>query len=178
MATHLYTGIAFDTKLFKFSSPERALKACAELVDLGANPQQIADALFAQQSYESVKTLGIALSTLKLHCDGKISTMYIDHATYALGGDLDLVVDYAMAIAGVEVGVLFKEEAPGLQRISLRSRGRVDVNEIARQFGGGGHQSASGCRLEAPREEAQRKLMAEVERRVAEVSETPLERER
>ncbi len=163
MATQLYAGIAFDTKLFKFSHPERGLKVCAELVDLGADPQAIADALFAQQSHETVMTLGAALSNLQLHLEGQVSTLFIDHAIYSLGGDLDAVVDQAMSIEGVNVALFFKEEEPGRHRVSLRSRGKVNVNQVARRFGGGGHERASGCVIEAPLEEARRRLLAEVE---------------
>ena len=166
MATQVFTGIAFDTKLFKYSRPKRALKVCAELVDLGADPERIAGALFAQQTYETVKTLGLALSSLALHLEGRISTLSIDHETYALGGDLDAVVDYAMGVKGVEVALFFKEEAPGCHRVSLRSRGDVDVNQAARAFGGGGHQKASGCVIEASLDEARRAVLAEIERRM------------
>ena len=167
MATQVYAGIVFDTKLFKFSNPRRALKVCAELADLGADPEGIADALFAQQSYETVKTLGVALSNLVLHLDGRLSVLSIDHDTYLLGGDLDTVVDRATAIEGVEVYLFFKEEKPGRHRVSLRSRGGVDVSQIAEAFGGGGHRNASGCVIDGPLEKAQAALLAEVERRWA-----------
>ena len=162
MATQLYAGIAFDTKLFKFSHPERGLKACAELVDLGADPQVIADAVFASEKYETVKTLGLALASLERHLDGRVNTLSIDHETYALGGDLDLIVDHAMAIRGIEVSLFLKEEAPGRFRVSLRSRSSLDVNQIAGKFGGGGHKRASGCTLEMTLEDAKKVLLAEV----------------
>ena len=166
MAMQIYAGIVFDTKRFKFSHPKRALKVCAELVDLGADPEGIADALFARESYETVKTLGVALSSLELHMGGRVSTLVVDHTTYLLGGDLDLVVDYAMAVEGVEVALFFKEEKPGHCRVSLRSRGAVDVNKVAQVFGGGGHERASGCQLDMFLSDAKQALLAEVERRM------------
>jgi phosphoesterase RecJ-like protein len=159
IATQIYTGIAFDTKLFKFSNPERAVKACAELVDHGADPRAIADILFARESYESILTLGIALTTMKLHYAGRVVSLHVDHKTYSLGGDLDMVIDRAMSIDGVEVALFFKEESPGRHRASLRSRGRVNVNRIARMFGGGGHRNASGCAMEAPLEDFRTALL-------------------
>jgi phosphoesterase RecJ-like protein len=104
----------------------------------------------------------LALSTLTLQEKGQISMLHIDHKTYSLGGDLDVVVDHALSIDGVEVALFFKEEMPQRQRVSLRSRGKVDVNLVARTFGGGGHQRASGCTIEGALEYAQNKLMAEV----------------
>lgn len=162
MATCLYAGIAFDTKLFKYSHPKRALAAAAELAECGADPQQVAEDLFWRQTYETVKALGIALSNMTLHADGQVSTLYVDHTTYTMGGDLDVVIDHAMSIDGVEVALFLKEEAPGCQRVSLRSRGKVDVNRAARQFDGGGHMRASGCTIEATVDEAREQLLAAV----------------
>lgn len=162
VANQIYAGIAFDTKLFRVSHPERALKVCSELVDYGADPEAIADALFARESLETMVTLAAALGTLELHCDGRVSTVVVDHETYRKGGDPDPVVDHAMAIEGVQVAVVLKEEAKGRFRISLRSRDGVDVNRIAAAFGGGGHRRASGCRIEKPVEEVKRLLLAEV----------------
>lgn len=164
MATQVYLGIAFDTKLFKFSHPERALKACSELVDFGADPSSIADNLFAHQTLETIQTLGIALSTLELHCDGRVATVSVDHKTYKKGGDLNMVVDHTMSIDGVEVSLFFKEQSPGYHRVSLRSRGTVDVNAIARKFNGGGHKNASGCVVEDSLGGSLRGLLEEVAR--------------
>lgn len=162
IATCLYAGIVFDTKLFKHSHPERALRAAAELVTHGADPQQIAENMFSHQTYQTVKTLGFALSNLTLHENGQISTLYVDYKTHAMNGDLDGVVDHAMSIAGVEVALFFKEQEPGQQRVSLRSREKVDVNRIARQFGGGGHIRASGCEIKGTVEEVQAQLLSVV----------------
>ena len=162
VATQIYTGIAFDTKLFRVSHPERALKVCGELVDFGANPEEIADALFARESYQTMVTLAAALSTLELHFDARVNTLVVDYETFRKGGDLDPVVDHAMAIDGIQAALFFKEEAPGRFRVSLRSRGAVDVNRVAAAFGGGGHTRASGCRIEKHLEEAKRMLLDEV----------------
>lgn len=164
MATCLYAGIAFDTKLFKYSHPKRALPVCADLASSGADPQQIAEDLFSHQTFETVETMGFALSHLTLHSEGRVSTLFIDHATYTKGGDLDPIVDHAMSIDGVEVALFFKEESPGRQRVSLRSRGGVDVNAVANQFDGGGHQRASGCTIEGTLESARDQLLAVVEK--------------
>ena len=162
IATCLYAGIVFDTKLFKHSHPERALRAAAELVTHGTDPQQIAENMFSHQTYQTVKTLGFALSNLTLHENGQISTLYVDHKTHAMNGDLDGVVDHAMSIDGVEVALFFKEQEPGQQRVSLRSRGKVDVNRIARQFDGGGHILASGCEIKGSVDEVQARLLSAV----------------
>ena len=164
IANQLYAGIAFDTKLFKYSHPVRGIKACAELVDFGADPQRVSDELFAHESYETVKTLGVGLSTLELHFAGCVASLSVDYETYCLDGDLDVVVDHAMSIDGVEAALFLKEEASGRHRVSLRSRGELDVNAVAAVFGGGGHERASGCTIEGLLEEVKQKLLKEVER--------------
>ena len=166
IANQLYAGIAYDTKLFKYSHPARGIKACAELVDFGANPQRVSDALFAHESYETIKTLSVGLSTLELHFDGRVTSLRVDRETFSLGGDLDAVVDHAMSIDGVEVALFFKEEASERHRVSLRSRGAFDVNAVATVFGGGGHERASGCTIEGPFEALKQRLLSEVEKRL------------
>ena len=79
-----------------------------------------------------------------------------------MNGDLDGVVDHAMSIDGVEVALFFKEQEPGQQRVSLRSRKKVDVNRIARQFDGGGHIRASGCEIKGTVDEVQARLLSVV----------------
>ncbi len=166
IANELYTGIAFDTKLFKYSHPARGIKACAELVDFGADPQLVSDALFGHESYETIKTLGVGLTTLELHFGGRVTSLSVDYETFSLGGDLDFVVDHAMSVDGVEVALFLKEATPGRHRVSLRSRGELDVNAVATLFGGGGHQRASGCTLEGPLGEVKQRLLREVEKRL------------
>jgi phosphoesterase RecJ-like protein len=67
--------------------------------------------------------------------------------------DLEGLVDYPRVIKGVEVGLLFRETARGDTKVSLRSNGDVDVNLLARRFGGGGHTKAAGALVERPLDE-------------------------
>lgn len=145
MATHLYTGIMFDTGRFRYSNLERAFPAAADLVKLGAKPERIAEAVYGQRSYQSVKILGEALGSLKLYLGRQVAIMTLPFKFLQSSNDLDGIVDYAISISGVAAAALIKEQEPGKFRLSLRSRGELDVNEVAREFQGGGHPNAAGC---------------------------------
>ena len=100
--------------------------------------------------------LGAALSTL--HRDGRIAWLWVTQQdmvqSEAAEEDCEGIVNYAIAIAGVEVAVLLRELPDDCVRLSIRSKGKVNVAHIAEGFGGGGHANASGCTLPGPLEDA------------------------
>jgi phosphoesterase RecJ-like protein len=72
--------------------------------------------------------------------------------------DTEDFVDFPRKVKDVEVAVLFREDRRNIFKISLRSKGKVNVEKIARFFGGGGHHNAAGCRMEGPLTEVKRKM--------------------
>jgi phosphoesterase RecJ-like protein len=145
MATQLYTGVMFDTGRFRYSNLGRAFPVAGALIELGADPERIAEAVYGQKSFHSIKALGEALASLELHFDGRAAIMHLPFRAIRSSPDLDGIVDYAISVVGVRVAALLKEQKPGQYRISLRSRGALDVNGLAQSFGGGGHPNAAGC---------------------------------
>jgi phosphoesterase RecJ-like protein len=99
-----------------------------------------------------MRLLGAALGNL--HRDGALAWMYVNREdmerTHALEEHCEGLVNYALAIEGVEVALFFRELSDGRYRVSLRSKGAVNVAKIAEKFGGGGHECASGCSIEGP----------------------------
>jgi phosphoesterase RecJ-like protein len=97
-----------------------------------------------------MRLLGQSLSAL--HRDGNMAWTYVTReqmdAVKAREEDCEGLVNYTLAIEGVEVAIFLRELEPNKWRVSLRSKGRVDVAEVATAFGGGGHHSASGCAIE------------------------------
>ncbi|OPX25637.1 MAG: hypothetical protein DRP97_01815 [Candidatus Latescibacterota bacterium] len=162
MATYLYTGIAFDTGGFRFSNTSgKALRIAAEMVDHGAQPDRIADAVFHRRSYEATKLLGQALSAIELHLNGKVSSIYLPGDR---SKDTDGFINYALFIDGVEVAFFMREEEPGRFRVSFRSKNRINVSRIAGRFGGGGHGKAAGCRIKGQAEEVKALVLEEIAR--------------
>lgn len=148
IAAQLYTGIIFDTGGFRFSlTKPSTFEAAADLVRKGVRLDYLADHVFGNKSLDSVKQLGVAIENLALHHEGQVAVLHLDREAMR-AGDPEEVVNYGLMVKGVEVAVLIKEQEPGRYRISLRSRDKVDVNQIAGTFGGGGHARASGLRLE------------------------------
>lgn len=162
MAAQLYTGILFDTGGFRYSltTPE-TFEVAAALVRKGAELDYIADQLFNNKTFDSVKLIGKAVQSMELHFDNRAAVL--DLAYGDLGsGDPEDIVNYGLLVRGVQVALLLREEERGKYRVSLRSRDEVDVRAIASQFDGGGHTKASGCRVEGDLTTVKDKLLEAV----------------
>ena len=148
----LYAGVASDTGAFRHpNTTPRALRLAARLVERGARPARTAEALYGRKSEASLKILGMALTSLEAHSGGQVGVITISRDMFERAGaaaeDADGIVQFAKSLAGTRVGLLVQEIAPGEIRLSFRSDGTVDVNEVASRFGGGGHKNAAGARL-------------------------------
>lgn len=149
-ANLLYLALHTDTGGFRFSNTTaRAFSAAAGLVEAGAQPEVVAGWLYERRPLASVLLLGEALATLRVERQGRVATIEIHPEMFARTGagpaDSDGVVDLPRSIAGVEAVALLRDLGNGQCKLSLRSRGDVDVEKIARGWGGGGHRNAAGC---------------------------------
>jgi phosphoesterase RecJ-like protein len=148
IATCLLTTIMTDTGGFMHSNttPD-VLRVSAELMELGANKEQITEEIFANKRLAAIKLLGRALTQAKVEHDGRYIWSYVDEAMLeecsADGEDTEEIVNHLRSVEGVEVAALFKAY-DGDIRASLRSNGRVNVQAAAARLGGGGHFRASG----------------------------------
>ncbi len=167
IATCLYTAVLTDTGSFCFSSTGAQTFAFArEMVLAGADPAAIAQQVYFSNPASKMHLLGRALGTLQ--CEGPISWMHVSQAdmaaTGASGEDCEGLVNWALSIHGIEATAFFRE-IPGCQyRVSLRSKGRIDVARIAQAFGGGGHLCASGHAIAGPLESAREQVLAALRR--------------
>lgn len=153
MATCLYTAVLTDTGSFCFSGTNcHTFQLAAELVRSGANPADIAHRVYFSNPASKMRLLGTALSNL--HREGALAYMHLSLPEIERSGgleeDCEGLVNYALSIEGVEVALFFREIPDGRYRVSLRSKGRVNVAAVAEQFGGGGHNCASGCAVSGP----------------------------
>lgn len=152
MSDCLYAAILTDTGSFNYPSTVASTFATAErLIRSGTSPNRIARAVYFCNPESKVRLLGIALSNLEI--DQAVSWSHITLADMDRVGasveDCEGVANHLIGIAGIEAAA-FLRELPGHKqfRLSLRSRGTVDVSKVAEYFGGGGHQSASGCTVD------------------------------
>ncbi|HMZ81893.1 MAG TPA: DHHA1 domain-containing protein, partial [Acidobacteriota bacterium] len=169
IAECVYTALLTDTGSFHFSNTtERTFKIASELVRRGARPAFISHSLFYSNPYTKIKLLGEVLSTLQRDETGRIAWVTMpNHLMNQVGAsedDLDGIVNYPLSVGEVEVVAFFKEMQPDHFRISLRSKGNVNVAKIAEKFGGGGHRNASGCAYKGPLEAAEHQILSSLQR--------------
>lgn len=151
----LYAAIETDTGSFRFSNTTpRTHAIAADLLRRGVDPEQVYRRLHATVPLKRLDILRIALDHLETDPDLPITWITIPrevtHEMLASADDLDGVAEYARSVEGTEVALLFRETADGATKVSFRSNGEVDVNAVAREFGGGGHIKASGAVVGGP----------------------------
>lgn len=153
IATCLYTALMTDTGSFMFEGTnEHTFTVARDLVLAGANPAQCARPIYFGHSTAKMRLLGAALSNL--HREGPLSWIWVTQEQMQLLGareeDCEGLVNYALSMADVQVAIFFRELADQRFRVSLRSKGQVNVSTVAEHFGGGGHKCASGCSVDGP----------------------------
>lgn len=164
-ATSLYLTLVTDTGGFRFSNATPiAFEAAAALVREGARPEQVAEWLYERQPVAALRLLGAMLATLELHDGGRVASVVLTPAMFAAAGaepgDSEGLIDYPRAIAGVQTVTLVKGLGDGRCKVSLRSRGALDVEQIARRHGGGGHKNAAGCIVAGVEDDVRRQMAA------------------
>ena len=151
VATHLYLAILTDTGSFHFSHmTPRTFDIAARCVEAGANPEWIARTHYDSNSMGRVRLFGAVLSAMTVDASGRIATLAITPAIAAAAGgtydDTEGLINFPLSVQEVQAVAFFKETpTPGDWRVSLRSKGAVDVGAIAKARGGGGHRNAAGC---------------------------------
>jgi phosphoesterase RecJ-like protein len=170
VAEALYVSVLSDTGSFRYSStnPE-ALRVAADLVEAGADPWTISSAIYEQQPVERIRLLRDVLGTLEVSQDGHFASLVVTQAMKAAAHArpelTDGFINFARSIQGVEVAAQLTEPTHegGPWSLSFRSRGQVNVAQVAQRFGGGGHRNAAGASLHGTLEE----VRAQVARAVA-----------
>lgn len=153
IATCLYTGVLTDTGSFVFEGTnEHTFALARELVLAGADPVRCARNVYFGHSTAKMRLLGAALSHLER--EGELAWFWVTQEEMerfnAIEEDCEGLVNYALSIYDVQVAILLRELPDGKFRVSLRSKGEVNVALIAEQFGGGGHECASGFSVTGP----------------------------
>jgi phosphoesterase RecJ-like protein len=150
MATGLYVAILTDTGSFHYSNiTPRTFDVCRQLIEAGANPVAIARTVFDDNSVGRIRLSSAVLGSMDVDESGRLATMLMtpemERVTGGRYDDTEGLINVPLTVRGIQAVVLFKEAEPGAYRVSFRSKGAVDVSEVAKQFGGGGHKNAAGC---------------------------------
>ena len=167
IATHLYVGILTDTGSFHYSAiSPKTFDIARQLVEAGVDPTAVARTVFDSNTLGRLKLFGAVLSEIELEHDGRLAVMRVDHAmTAAAGGtyeDTEGLINLPLTVREIRASAFLKELGPAEFRVSLRSKGAIDVAAVARQFGGGGHKNAAGCTVPGTYAEARRAVVAAI----------------
>lgn len=170
LANSIYTGTATDTGCFKFSNTTpKTHRIAAEMIEYGAEFSDINYAMFDMKAPGRIMLEKAALETIRYFADGHIAVIFaplsmIDSIDGIDSDDIGALANIPRQIQGVDVGICVKEKKRGVYKVSLRTSEKIDCSIIARKFGGGGHERASGCSFyEGTIEDAAMKVVAACE---------------
>jgi bifunctional oligoribonuclease and PAP phosphatase NrnA len=153
IASALYVGLVTDTGMFMYENTDaRAHRLAAELIEAGVDVNETYRRLYERVPTEKLRLLARALDRIERRLDGALSVAYVSAEDYAVtGADEALtegIIDFVRALEGTVVAAVIRDkpsQAGAARKASLRSSdGSVDVSEIARNMGGGGHRRAAG----------------------------------
>lgn len=170
----LYTGLMFDTGCFRYSNatPETH-RIAADLIEIGNfQPDEVYSNVFEQIPIGKIHLLSQALNTLEITPDGKIAWIVVTQSmlneTKTTLDDVEGFVNQIKAIDSVDVVFCICESPDGYSKVSFRSEGRVNVAALAAEFNGGGHERASGCRINRPYKAAIKMIVKSAKRQMQE----------
>ena len=170
IADQLFTAVSTDTGSFQYPNTRPGtFHVGAELVTRGANLAKICDEVYQSYPLSRARLLRHVYSTFRLTANDRIAWFWLKKKDFTRTGaesdDTEGLIDHIRAIEPVVVACVFEELEPELTRLSLRSKSTgVNVSEICRQFGGGGHPAAAGARIPGTPLAVQRKVIAAVKR--------------
>jgi bifunctional oligoribonuclease and PAP phosphatase NrnA len=167
IAECIYLAIVSDTGSFHFSNTtDRTLKVASELIKVGVKPAQISEVIYNSYPWSRIELLRQVLDTVRRDETGKIAvmrqTLEMSDNAEAVDGDNNGFVNIPLAAKDVEAVLYMREVKPEAYRVSLRSKGDINVARVAEKFGGGGHKNASGLRVEGDWDGLEARILREL----------------
>src|SRR5712691_3547678 len=168
MATHIYLAILTDTGSFHYSSiSPRTFDICREALEAGVDPVEVARNVYDSNNMGRLKLFGAVLSAMQIDPTGRIAIVYLDHEMARQAGgtyeDTEGLINLPLTVKEIEAVVFFKQSDGDEYRVSMRSKGDIDIGSIAKQFGGGGHKNAAGCTVSGPIDGLQKTFVEKIE---------------
>jgi bifunctional oligoribonuclease and PAP phosphatase NrnA len=164
IATHVYVAILTDTGSFHYShiSP-RTFEICREALEAGVDPVMVARNVYDSNNMGRLKLFGAVLSAMQIDATGRIAIVYVDHEmARAAGGtyeDTEGLINLPLTVKEILAVVFFKQIEGDEYRVSMRSKGDIDISAIAKEYGGGGHKNAAGCTITGGIDALQKELV-------------------
>jgi bifunctional oligoribonuclease and PAP phosphatase NrnA len=171
IALCLFTSIFTDTGSFRYTNttPE-SMRISAELLEAGADPWLVTENVYESFAFRRIKLLGAVLSSMERSADGRVAWVVVTDELYRRTGttseDTENFINFVRSVKGVEVAVLLRQIGEAQYKISLRSKGRVDLSGLAQSFGGGGHRNAAGGVMSGTIDEVRSRVITEIDKAV------------
>ncbi len=171
IATHVYLAILTDTGSFHYSSiSPRTFDICRQLLEAGVDPVAVARSVYDSNNMGRLKLFGSVLSAMQIDPSGRIAIVYLDHEmARAAGGtyeDTEGLINLPLTVKEIQAVVFFKQNEGEQYRVSMRSKGEIDISSIAKEFGGGGHRNAAGCTVTGPIDALQKTFLLKIEQAI------------
>ena len=167
IAECVYMALVTDTGSFHFSNTtDRTLKVASELIKAGARPAEISEAVYSNYPWSRIELMRQVLATVKRDESGKVAslrqTLKMREEAGAADGDNNGFVNIPLASREILASIYMREVGQNIYRVSLRSKGDIDVAKVAERWGGGGHRNAAGLRIEGDWDKAEQELVEAV----------------
>ena len=167
IAECVYMALVTDTGSFHFpNTTDRTLKVASELVKVGVKPARISEVVYNSYPWSRIELMRQVLDTVRRSESGRVAwlrqTLVMAEKAGSVDGDNNGFVNIPLAAREVEAVLYMRESAPNAYRVSLRSKGDINVARVAEKFGGGGHKNAAGCRVEGVWDELEKEILAEL----------------
>jgi phosphoesterase RecJ-like protein len=168
VAVCIYTAILADTGSFRYSNADpEAFRIAAEMINKGVSPWDVASNLYENRPEKRLRLLAKALQTLTISKCGRYGSISVTSEMFSetetTSEHTDGFVNYPRSVQGVEVALFFRQVDPAKFKIGFRSKGRVDVGCLAREFGGGGHHNAAGATITGSLDEIRRTVFSRLD---------------
>jgi len=168
VATLIYLAILTDTGSFHYSNiSTRTFDICKEALDAGVDPVLVARQVYDSNNMGRLKLFGSVLSAMQIDPTGRVAIVYLDHEmARAAGGtyeDTEGLINLPLTVKEILAVVFFKQVEGEEYRVSLRSKGDIDVGALAKEFGGGGHKNAAGCTVNGAVDALQKLFIEKIE---------------
>jgi phosphoesterase RecJ-like protein len=171
IATHVYLAILTDTGSFHYSSiSPRTFEMCREALEAGVDPVLVARNVYDSNNMGRLKLFGAVLSEMQLDTTGRVAIVYLDHEMAREAGgtyeDTEGLINLPLTVKEIQAVVFFKQVEGDEYRVSLRSKGDIDIGAVAKDFGGGGHRNAAGCTVTGAIDALQKLFIEKIEQAI------------
>jgi phosphoesterase RecJ-like protein len=167
IATHVYLAILTDTGSFHYSSlSPRTFDICRQLLEAGVDPVRMARQVYDDSTPARLRLHGAVLAAMQVDPSGRVAVLAIDpeiaRAAGAAYDDTDGLINQPLTVREIQAVVFFKKMDGNEYRVSMRSKGGVDIGAVAKEYGGGGHKNAAGCSVTGPLDQVRGQFMNKI----------------